>query len=426
MSLYPIKSINRIAKSVMQFASGEVAARLCALAVYAFTTRHFGIVVFGAVALAQTVSNYVTYAADQGYKLIGARLVAREDALVWPLIRMIVPRRILFACVASLAGSAYAFWGPVPANSRGTIAAFALAVIPASCALDWILWGRGEFQWLSGWKAIIAFSSSGIAIAGMLLTGRPLVSISVGNLLGAVAGSGLLWLYALSHWKRAVSSVPEAAIETARKELGTKRVLGLGTSNLLNLVFTNSDLILLAAMTDASEVGNYGAATRLLFVIFSAYYLLTNTLYPRFAQITDLQKLKNLVLPLVGVVFVVGAGISAVFAVYTSRVLTLLYGSSFSAEYLFRVLLVALPFELVVSLLGTVLASQGRHGIMLRSLGGASALNVGINLLFIPRFHSAAAAWSTVVAYALLAGIYSLCFTALKSHDAVGIRMVKA
>ncbi len=425
MTRFPIKSITRTAKSVMQFAVGEAAARLCMLGVYAFTTRHFGIAVFGAIALAQTVSNYVTYAGDQGYKLIGARLVARDQSLIWPLIRIIVPRRIGFACIAALAGCAYAFWGPTPANARGTIAIFALAAIPASAAVDWVLWGKGAFRSLSNWKGMVALVSSAIAIAGMLLTRRPLASISAGNLLAAITGSAVLWIYASRRWKRTDAAAPADAIGSAAEELRTGKVLSLGTSNLLNLVFTNSDLLLLAAMADATEVGNYAAATRLLFVIFSAYYLLTNTLYPTFSRITDPVRLRRIVLPSIAVLFVAGAALSGGLALYAGRILSLLYGSSFAAEHLLRVLVIALPFELVVSLLGTVLASQGRHGIMLRSLGAAAALNVGLNLFFIPKFHAAAAAWSTVAAYALLATTYVVCFANMKTRD-IAVSMVEA
>ncbi|MGA3136302.1 MAG: oligosaccharide flippase family protein [Terracidiphilus sp.] len=390
----------------MQFGSGEAVGRLCTLGLYAFTTRRFGVEVFGSVALAQTVANYLTYSSDQGYKLIGARLVARNRNLGPHLIRFIVPRRVFLATLACLCGCIYALWGPMPAASRTITAVFAIAVIPSSFALDWILWGMGSFNLLSGWKALVSVAATGIAIAGMLLTAHPLWSISVGNLVAAVVGSALLWRFASAQWNLRSSEISPVEVEMVRSELRTPRVLTLGTSNLLNLVFTNSDLLLLAAMTNATEVGHYSSATKLLFVIFSAYYLLTNTLYPAFSRIMDIHKLKKYLLLALGIMFVLGSLLAAFIAYFSQQILSLMYGPGFDAHRLLQILVIALPFELGVSLLATALASQGYESILLRCLLMASVLNVSLNLHFIPRYGATAAAWSTVASYGTLFGLY--------------------
>jgi O-antigen/teichoic acid export membrane protein len=420
------KNIKLLSKSVAKFATGEAVVRLSTLALYAFTTRRFGVAVFGIVALAQAVSTYVTLCADQGYKLIGARLVAQYPRLSPYLIRAIVPRRAAFAALATLGGCLYAAWGPLPSASRPVVAAFALAVIPASLALDWILWGTGSYIALSGWKALVSVISSGLAIGGMLLTSHPLWSISIANIVAAIAGSASLWFFVSATSEKNHLEQDVAQFQKVRSELRTSKVVALGTANLLNLVFTNSDMLLLAALTNTTEIGKYGAATRLLFVVFSAYYLLLNTLYPTIAKIEDIRLLKRYLLPGLGVLLVVGVLFAVILGHFSRQALTLIYGPNMHADYLLQILVWAFPFELGVSLISTILASQGYEAIMLRCLFVASALNVTLNLIFIPRFQAVAAAWSTVASYAILWICYLVCVVALKPRNTVQPAIVKA
>lgn len=406
-----IRTLRRVLQSLAKFAAGEVVARFSMLLLYAFTTRRFGVAIFGYIALAQTVSAYVTLLGDQGFKLIGARMIARDQALIPYIIKVLVPRRVSFATVAALGGCAYAFWGPLPHAARGIVAALALAVIPASLALDWVLWGKGSYMALSGWKALVSITSSGLAIVGMVLMPHPLWSISIAYILAAIAGSVFLWLIVpASESVGTLIAVQE--LDCVRRDLRTRAVITLGMANLLNLVFTNSDLLLLAAMTNADEVGRYGSATRLLFVIFSTYYLLLNSLYPAIARVRNVRLLKNYLLIVVGLLFIGGAFSSALLAHFSHNILELLYGPSIHSAYLFRVLIMALPLELGTSLMGTVLSSQGREPILLRCLLAASAFNVTLNLIFIPRYHAIAAAWSTVASYVVL-WLFCLGFVAM-------------
>jgi O-antigen/teichoic acid export membrane protein len=84
------------------------------------------------------------------------------------------------------------------------------------------------------------------------------------------------------------------------------------------------------------------------------------------------------------------------------QILTLIYGSTLGAATLFRILLIALPIDFCFSLLWTVLVSRGYERPVLYSLAAAAGVNVLLNVVFIPRFQANAAAWATVVSYALL------------------------
>ena len=417
--MQPLKVLRNVTQLVVKFAAGEVVARLCTLALYAFTTREFGVAIFGIVALAQTVSAYVTVVADQGFKLIGARIVARNPQFGNEVIRIIVPRRAISACVAALGGCAYAIWGPLPPEARPVVAIFALGVIPASFALDWILWGTGSYLALSGWKALVGIVSAGLAIGGMLLISHPLWVIPIANVAGAMTGAVVLWLFVNSTFIKDHPKQDHTQISEIRDELHTSKVVKLGTANILNLVFTNSDLLILAAIATTSEVGSYGAATRLLFVIFSAYYLLLNTLFPLFARVKDNHTLKRYVFLCLVLFLIFGGAAASVLSHYSAQVLALLYGPNTHAARLLHIVAFALPFDLGTALMGIVLASQGYESILLRCLAIAAAVNVALNIVFIPQYRAIAASWSTVASYCVLWLLLAFSLFRIKSRESL-------
>src|SRR5271167_2924875 len=68
--------------SFARLATGEVFGRMATFALFAYVSRYFGVQVLGIVALAQTVASYVMELSDQGLRLIGARILARNAELV--------------------------------------------------------------------------------------------------------------------------------------------------------------------------------------------------------------------------------------------------------------------------------------------------------------------------------------------------------
>src|ERR1700690_3964645 len=104
--------------SFMRLAAGEVFGRMATFALFAYISRQFGVEILGIVALAQTVASYVMEVSDQGLKLIGARLLARNAALIGYLVRFVLKRRAALTAIAVLLGAAYALFGPIGTEER--------------------------------------------------------------------------------------------------------------------------------------------------------------------------------------------------------------------------------------------------------------------------------------------------------------------
>src|ERR1035441_9120485 len=205
--------------SFARLATGEVFGRMATFALFAYVSRWFGVEILGIVALAQTVAGYVMECSDQGLKLIGARLLARNHALAAFVVPFVLKRRAALTAIAIVLGAMYAFLGPIPPAARVCVLVFDLAVIPYAFALDWVAWGLGHFGVLSIWRSGVRILYVAMAIAAMHLTMRPLASISGANVLSALAGAGFLWIMWRLRWKKLQIGVTSDEVRAVAEEL---------------------------------------------------------------------------------------------------------------------------------------------------------------------------------------------------------------
>ncbi len=395
--------IRNVFLSFVRLATGEVFGRIATFALFAYVSRYFGVQVLGIIALGQTVASYVMELSDQGLKLVGARILARDHELVAYVVPLVLKRRAALTAAAVALGALYAVLGPVPPEARACVLAFDFAVVPYAFALDWVAWGLGQFGVLSLWRGGVSIVYVALAIVAMRFTFHPVASIAGANILSALLGAGFLWVIWKQRWSRPGKQLlQDVVLIAATDELRPRRVFALGLSNLLNLVFMNADILLLGAITTTYEVGRYSAACKPLYVIFTGFWLLTDALYPHLAKLEAGARAHSMLLLALGGLAVLASAVALALGLLAPQILTLIYGSTLGAVGLFRILLIALPLDFCFSLLWTVLVSRGYDRAVLHSLATAAGTNVVLNLVFIPRFQANAAAWATVASYALL------------------------
>jgi O-antigen/teichoic acid export membrane protein len=239
----------------------------------------------------------------------------------------------------------------------------------------------------------------------MRMTGRPIASMVAGNVTATALGALFLWLVWRFCWRQPTNTVSSSAVQAAREELRVSRVMTLGFSNLLNLIFLNADILILGAMSTTHEVGRYSAACKPLYVIFTGFWVLTDVLYPHIAGVPASTRARRTLFLWLALLAVASTVVAGVLGLLAPQILTVLYGSPMGATGLFRVLLIAMPLDFCFSLLWTVVVSRGYDRFVFYALATAATTNVLLNGLFIPRFQAGAAAWATVASYALLFGM---------------------
>jgi O-antigen/teichoic acid export membrane protein len=410
-SLRSFPKVKQLFASIMRLGAGEAVARLSSFAIYAFISRKYGLELVATLTLAQTVATYVSMGADQGLRLIGARLVARDPNCSRLVVDLVLRRRLVSCSVCVVLGCLYALWAPLPDNARYCVLGFVLGVIPYAFSLDWLAWGLNRIGWLGTCRASMGLLFAITAIVGMQLSGKRVLVLTIANGFTAMGGAALLWFAWRRSWQHELQ--PAADYDPAlAARLGWGLVLPLGMATMLTLVFNSFDTVMLAAMSTVNELGRYSAAYKILFVIFGAYYLFTQSLYPKLSSLQTGTRARQLLPVMVAVVGLVGILIAIVLAVWPERILRFVYGNDFNAGGLLRVLSMAIPMDFCAALMGILLVSRGLDRAVLKCAGGAALCNILINLWLIPRRGAVGAAWSTVISYLVL--VASLAIVAFR------------
>jgi O-antigen/teichoic acid export membrane protein len=388
-------------RPLVHLALGEAGSRVASFILLAYISRRFGVEVLGIVALAQTVASYVTLGSDQGLRLIGARLVARDAGSARIVARQLLRKRLLLATFSIAAGTLYALFGPLPVQARPYVLCFVLAVLPYAFSLDWLAWGLNEMGWLGGWRAGVSAAFAIGTVAGIHFSGNAFASITIANGASTTLGAIFLLIVWRAVWSHRTQRVDYDAKAQAQivSDLKWAPVMTLGIAAILNLMFTNFDTVMLGAMSTAAEVGRYNAASKILFLIFGAYYLLTQTLYPQLSRAPGGITLRNLVLRMLLGVSATGIVIAVIVRMSAPTILRVIYGSDLNAVGLLRILSIAVPMNFCTALLGTVFVSRGQDRIVLITGATSAVLNISMNLFLIPRMQAQGAAWATVASY---------------------------
>ena len=418
-----LASLRSIVNSVLRLGIGEVVSRIVSFLFLAYISRRFGLKMLGIIALSQTIAVYVMLGTDQGLRLVGARLVARNGAAAPFVIKQVLVKRLLSCAVCVSLGSAYALLGPVPESARFYILGFVLAVVPYAFSLDWLAWGLDQFAWLGAFRGGVTVVFVIGSIFGILITHTTLWPIILANGVAAALGALMLWLPWRLRWKGEVPTSASSLEEVAQKELYWLTVLPLGMATILNQAFHNFDTILLGAMSSASEVGRYNSAYRILFLILGAYWLFTSAVYPKLSRVKGGPGLQKVIFVLVLTVAAGGALIAAVIGIFAPLILKVIYGNDLAATGLLRVLVFAIPMDFCVALLGTMFASRGLDRVLLAATGSAAVLNVLLNLFLIPKLSGMGAAIATLASYAYLL-VFLLQYVTRKPIFAVDIAPV--
>jgi O-antigen/teichoic acid export membrane protein len=238
----------------------------------------------------------------------------------------------------------------------------------------------------------------------MMAERTTLLPITMANGIAATLGALVLWIVWRLRWRREIVTGQKAVENLVKKELQWFAILPLGMATILNQAFHNFNTILLGAMSTTAEVGRYNSAYRILFLILGAYWLVTNSLFPRLSRAKAGVEFQRLVWYTVAAVALAGILISIVIGVFAPSILKVIYGSDLGSASLLRVLIWAIPMDFCIALLGTVFVSRGLDRTVLVATGTAAALNIVLNLALIPKFSGMGAAIATLVSYVYLLG----------------------
>jgi O-antigen/teichoic acid export membrane protein len=208
---------------------------------------------------------------------------------------------------------------------------------------------------------------------------------------GVISFVVLAWSHAGQGWSYARPARPERRL--------LRQALPLGLALLLNVLYFRIDALLLSLLRPAREVALYGFAYRLLEVVLAlGAFVLASLLPVMSAAVTDPERWRRLALSSFRFFQALGLLVASCGALEAGRLAALVGGPTYRpAGHVLAVLLLSGALSWVNGFGGIMLISKDLQGRALWLNVTALVVNVGANLVLVPRYGYLAAAWVTVL-----------------------------
>jgi O-antigen/teichoic acid export membrane protein len=381
-------------KNVVRLAVGDLVAKATSFFAFVYLARVLGVANFGVLEFAGSVLAYLLLVADAGLEMWSTREAANA-ADVSALAARVLPLRLLLASVSFLIWLAVLPLFPAYPYLRTVLLIYGLSVFAAAVNLKWVFTGQQKMTGAAG----------GLVLAQVLFAGLVVIFVHTPG--------ALLWVPVFRLVSDAASAVYFAV--WFRREYGgaglklTLRAAGgvlrpaitIGGSLAMGLLNYNFDSVLLGFLRGPKIVGWYNAAYKLQLVGISVALSYFAGLFPvlsrtyaanreEFRQVVrgTVELWLGSVVPLV----VVGTFLA-------TPIIRFLFGPAYdSSAAPFRILVWSAALVVLRWVYMDSLRATGHQNLDLRCAITSAALNVGLNILLIPRFGMLGAASATVFA----------------------------
>jgi O-antigen/teichoic acid export membrane protein len=398
-------------KNLTWLSAGDIAAKILAFFAVAHLARVLGTDGFGAIGFAAAFTLYFSLIVSQGLDVYAIQEVARDMALLQRRAESILGLRIVSLLVAYPALVIVSFQIGKPAGVRALVLLYGLSFIPSALSLQWV------FQVVERMKYVAAANVLGqfvFASAVLLFISRPdqIFLVPVFQWTGEMAGTlFFMWLYRKLFGRVKVAFHPGEWSHMLRESLP------MGLSGALSLVMINFDTVLLGFMKPASDVGQYSAAYKVIAFFSSLILLYNRNLFPAVSRsrgrpevLRQISEKTQKYCLLLAVPLALGGTILA------GPLMRVIFGPDFSAGAVSLAILIwIIPLSSLRVLYRVTMMSHGLQKLNLYLAACAVVVNVGLNLLLIPRFSIIGSAAASLIAEIVLLMV---------SSRAVAIRVV--
>jgi O-antigen/teichoic acid export membrane protein len=389
---------HKLFRNVLHLGVGEAVARLCGIATLIFLARRYGVILVGVYALAQSMSQYSQPVIDFGLRHVGARLIARNPSSAVEIVRRVQRRRLLMAGLFLPFILVYIVLARLPMDMKVFLFVFSATCTLYALSLDWAAWGKAQLRLVGLARALVPLSVLVFLAVGRGSAERALWWIAAGNAFGFALQSMILWAWWRGHKPAETIDGPDKIGDS----LAWRRTSVMGVAWLGNLAFASIDMLMLGLMSNPEQIGLYSAAYRVLNQILVVYYLLMQSLYPRFAQQSHEER-SRMLSPRI-LLSLLGAGITIAILVAGTRrpVMAILFGPQFLLACPLLLLLAwAIPLDFLTSYLSNAYIAWGMEKKILLCTIVAAGSNIVLNVFWIPMYGAKAAAVNTVISYAI-------------------------
>ena len=254
--------------------------------------------------------------------------------------------------------------------------------------------GVQEAVYLAGTVAVLAYDGGPVAVVGVFAASRAL---------------GAAWGWALVG--RRLGSFPLPRVERGSLGSTLRQCTPFALSDTLTLTNGRFDSVMLGVFIGPAAVGLYQAATNLVLHFNVIARSINRAVYPRMGRAWpgDPGKFRHLRNFSMRLIAFVGVPVTVASLLLAPRTIDFLYGPEFAAAVLtYQLLVTVIPVRMVGNTVSISLAATDKQTSRTMAVAATAALNVGLNLYFIPRWSFLGAAITTVICECLLLVAYAV------------------
>jgi O-antigen/teichoic acid export membrane protein len=176
------------------------------------------------------------------------------------------------------------------------------------------------------------------------------------------------------------------------------------------MIYFQIDTVMLSLMRDATETGLYAAAYKLPIAAFIISHALSIATRPAMFEHANNEKdrLKNIYFLRAKYLMILGIFIGISVWFLRDHVVMFAFGSDFAGSaVVLGILAWFIPIRFVSIVSGDVVTTVGKQNIRTIIQGVTAALNIGLNVVLIPRYGLFGAAWATLCSEVFLLSSYT-------------------
>jgi O-antigen/teichoic acid export membrane protein len=380
-------------RNILKLAAGDFLAKTLYFFSFVYLARMLGVNTFGVLEFANSLLTYLLLLADAGLEIWSTREAAQTSD-IRRLIGRVMPLRFLTAgfAFAVLLGM-LPLLPPYP-YLRTVLVLFGLSLFAQAASLKWVLMGQEKMARVAGGLVLAQLVFAGSVFA-FVRDPAHIVWVPVMKF----ASDAVLAVYFARQFARAHGGLRlplsfQGAWSTMRP------VLTMGATNAMGLLNYNFDAVLLGFLKGPTTVGFYTAAYKPVTVALALPITYFQGMFPALSRmyVESREAFRSLAARSfrLSAIFALPLGVGG--TLLAEPVIGLLFGAEYAEAA--RPLRILIWSAVIVTLRGSYrhpLNAAGKQQLDFRAAVVSSVLNVGLNILLIPKFGMMGAACATVI-----------------------------
>ncbi|MDI6891762.1 MAG: flippase [Actinomycetota bacterium] len=393
-----------VSKNFAVLTSAHILAKFIGLGLFVCLARYLGAVNLGKYSFAVAFTGMFVVLADLGINVLIVREVARhkKEATKY-LSNVIVPKIILLLVVYS-AIFVVASIIPIPMITRRLVYLIGLYLLFTALAETGYSFFRAyEKMEYEAFTSVFCRSIALLLVVLVLVRGYGIIEVGWAFLAVGIVNILIVSYLLIRHIGKPTLEIDFGFISTL-----IKAAVPLGVISFVYTIYFHVDSVMLEVMKGEAVVGWYNAAYRLMESLTFIPAMLAAALFPVFSRYypSASESLINISEKAIKFLIIVILPICFGATFLARKLIFVIYASNFENSILaLQILIWALALVSLNYILGNLLVAINRQVTMMYIVAGALALNVGLNLLLIPRFSLIGSAVATVVSEIMVVGL---------------------